>query len=500
MNQGEDAHHRPQFRVLADFQLERLYQATLTCLEQTGVHMLNAKARALLVDAGAKADGVRVRIPRALIEDTVAMTPHSFSLWDRPTGARDGWGERTPLEVCAADLTSSNPDHVHFGPGLTSSYFLDAETGQRRRVRSGDPKSTAVLCDALENFDYVMGLGLIDDVNVDLAPVYEFAEMVVGTGKPVIAWAYSLENTVDLYRIAVTVAGGEESLREHPFFALFVTSQAPLQHTDDTVGAALCAAEHGIPVIYLGGASAGLTAPVTGASALVISLASALSGLAAIQLTQPGSPVCIGGVPGAMDLRTARPAYGGPEMSLYSAAFSELSSYLGLPFMGTAGASESKLPDMQAAIEYTVQVVLSSLSSAVLVHDAGFLDCADIGSLEMLVVTDEIIALARRLLRGIEVTDETLMLDLIHEVGPGGHFVARRETVERCREEIWVPNLMDRDPWDSWMITGRKTMLDRARERVHSILTTHEPPPLRQGAEGEIGAILRAAEKRAART
>jgi trimethylamine--corrinoid protein Co-methyltransferase len=311
-----------------------------------------------------------------------------------------------------------------------------------------------------------------------------------------IPWSYSLQDLKDIYQIAVAVAGDEESLRQRPFLALFVTSQAPLQHTDERMATALWAAERGIPVIYLGGGSAGSTAPITGAGALVVSLAASLSGMAAIQLKRPGAPVSIGGVPSAMDLRTARPSYGGPEMSLYSAAFAELARYVGLPFMGTAGASESKMLDVQAAIESTVQVLLSGLSSTTLVHDAGFLDCADVGSLEMLVMTDEIIAMARRVLRGIEVSEETLMLDLIDQVGPGGHFIATRETARRCREEVWMPSLMDRAPWESWTANGRVTMVDQVRKRVRTILADHEPPPLPEGVEAEIEAILEAAEAR----
>jgi trimethylamine--corrinoid protein Co-methyltransferase len=456
--------------------------------------MLNAEARDLLVDAGARAEGVCVRVPRGLIEQAIEMAPRSFRLWARPTEGTQGSGEESWLDVCATDLDRWDPDRVHFGPGLTCSYFLDPQTGQRRRSQRGDPRITALVCDALENFDYVMGLGLIDDVLADLAPVYEFAEMVAGTRKPTIPWAYSLENLRDIYRIGLAVAGDEEHLRQRPFFALFATSQPPLQHTDERMATALWAAEHGIPVVYMGGGCAGSTAPVTGAGALVISLASVLSGLAAIQLKKPGAAVCIGAVPSAMDLRTARPSYGGPEMSLYSAAFSELARYLGLPFMGTAGASESKMVDVQAAIESTVQVLLSGLSNTALVHDAGFLDCADMGSLEMLVITDEIIALTKQVLRGIEVSEETLMLDLIDEVGPAGHFIATKETAQHCREEIWMPRLMDREPWENWMTSGRQTMLDRAREKVRSILTTHKPPPLPLGAGEEIEAILRAAE------
>jgi len=342
-----------------------------------------------------------------------------------------------------------------------------------------------------------MGLALIDDVPHQLAPVYEFAEMIANTGKPVLPWAYSLENVSDIYEIALAVAGSEEAFRQRPFFALFATFQAPLQHTGAELANVLWAAEHDVPVVYLGGGTAGETAPITGAGLLVVYLAGALSGLAAIQLKKRGAAVCIGGVPQPMDLRTGRPAYGGPETSLYSAAMADVSRYLGLPFMGTGGASEAKVLDLQAAIESTVQVLLSGLSGATLVHDVGFLDCADIGSLEMLVMCDEIIAMTRRIMRGVEVSDDTLMLDLIDRVGPAGEFMSTKETARQCRAEIWNPTLMDRDPWVNWEAAGEQTMIDRIEERMHEILATHKPPPLPEGAATKIQAILDAAQARA---
>ncbi len=476
------ARQTPQFRVLSERQIEKLYQATLECLNRTGINVLNAEARRLLAEAGARPekDGVRVRIPPHLIQDAVAASPRSFTLWGRDGEPR--------IQLV--------PDRVHFGPGPTCTYFVDPETGERRRARRGDPGLTARVCDALENIDYVMGLALIDDVHHRLAPVYEFAEMVANTTKPVLPWVYSLDNLEDVYRIALAVAGSEDSLRERPFFALFSTFQAPLQHTDHELAALLWAAERSVPLVYLGGGSAGSTAPVTGAGTLVISLAGALSGLAIAQLRRRGAPVCIGAVPQPTDMRTGRPSYGGPEMSLYSAAMADVARYLGLPFMGTAGASEAKVLNPQAAIESSVQVLLSALSGATLVHDVGFLDCADIGSLEMLVMTDEIIAMARRIMRGIEISDETLMLDLIDRVGPGGEFMSTKETARRCRTEVWSPTLLDRDPWEAWQASGAPTMRDRIRARVQEILATHRPPPLPAGAAEQMAAILEAAEAR----
>jgi trimethylamine--corrinoid protein Co-methyltransferase len=114
----------------------------------------------------------------------------------------------------------------------------------------------------------------------------------------------------------------------------------------------------------------------------------------------------------------------------------------------------------------------------------------------MLVMNDEIIALTRRILRGIEISEDTLMLDLIDRVAPGGHFLAERETAQRCREEIWTSSLMDRDPWEMWTAAGAPTMVDRIRQRVQTILAAHRPPPLPTGAAEEIQAILEAAEAR----
>jgi trimethylamine--corrinoid protein Co-methyltransferase len=476
------AHQTPQFRVLSDRQIAKIYNATLECLNRTGVNVLNAEARDLLAGAGARIDGVRARIPPHVIQDAVAATPRSFTLWGRDPERR--------LQIV--------PDRVYFGPGPTCTYFVDPETGERRKARRGDPGLAALTCDALDNMDYVMGVGLMDDVTPSLAPVYEFAEMLANTGKPVLPWAYSLENISDIYQIALAVAGSETAWRHRPFFALFATFQAPLQHTDTELANVLWAVERDIPIVYLGGGCAGLTAPITGAGLLVTCLAGALSGLAIIQLKKRGAAVCTGGVLQPVDLRTCWPAYGGPEMSLYSAAMSDVSRYLGVPVMGTAGASEAKVLDLQAAIESTVQVLLSGLSGATLIHDVGFLDCANTGSLEMLVMNDEIIALIRRIMRGIEVSDETLMLDHIDRVGPGGEFLSTKETAKRCRTEIWQPALLDRDAWVNWNAAGAQTMTGRIRARLQQILATHRPLPLPDGAAEQIEAILQAAQAREA--
>jgi trimethylamine--corrinoid protein Co-methyltransferase len=477
MNSIHNEFQTPRLHVLSETKINKLYQAALECLERTGVDVPNKEAQELLADAGADVDGSRIRIARSIIETALRTAPQSFSIYGR--------NEAYQIKI--------EPENTLFGPGPTCTYFIDPETGERRKTRKGDPALTARVCDALENIDYAMSLGMISDANASMAPVIEFAEMITHTTKPVLAWGFSLDNLKDIYEIALAFKKGEKEFRQYPNFGFFSTWQSPLKHIDENLESCLWAVERGIPVIYSGGGVAGLSAPVTGAGVIATDLASMLSGLAIFQLKKPGAPVCVGGIPAPMDLQTARLAYGGPEMSLYSAALSEVVQYLSLPFMGAAGASESKVMDLQAAIESTIQITLSSLGSTNLIHDIGFLDCADIGSLEMLVMNDTIIKMVKRIMQGIEVNEDTLMLDQIDTVGPGGEFLSSVETVQRCRQELFYDALIDRDPWTVWQENEALTMLDRIKNRLKEIVTHHKPVAITENTRNKISHVLNTA-------
>ncbi|HUH97787.1 MAG TPA: trimethylamine methyltransferase family protein [Anaerolineales bacterium] len=470
----------PQFRVLTDPQCAELYHAALECLQRVGIQVHNPAARNLLKRHGATMEDHIVRLPEKLVEQAIQTTPHEYTVWGRD--------DRYAMQVAL--------DHVHFGPGPTCTYFVDPDTGERRKARRGDAGLTARVCDALPNIDYVMGLSLFDDVTPALSPVYEFAEELENTSKPIVAWANSPESFLDIYQMAIAVAGAESALREKPVFAYFTTYESPLKLANEPLANLMQAAERGIPSVCLGGPTVGLESPFTGASALTLYLASALGALTVVQLHVPGAPMAIGGLPSMMDLRTARPAYGSPEASLHGAAAADLARHLGLPFMGTAGASEAKRVDAQAGVEAALQVMLSALSGASLVHDVGFLDCADIGSLSYLVLADEIIGMTKRVMRGIEVNADTIMLDLIERVGPGGLFLNQARSASLCRKEAWVPSVLDRDPYNIWERKGSQTTEQALTAKLMRILGTHRPAPLAADAQKKISDILRLAEER----
>lgn len=355
---------------------------------------------------------------------------------------------------------------------------------------------TALVCDALPNIDYVMSLSLFDDVTPVLSPIYEFAEMLANTTKPLIAWANTTETLADIHKMALAAVESETALRRKPIYAFFTTYESPLRLANLPVANMRWAAEHDIPIICLGGPTVGLESPFSGASALVMHLASVLTALAIVQLTKRGAPMVIGGVPSMMDLRTARPAYGSPEMSLHSAAAVDLARYLGIPFMGTAGASESKGIDAQAGAEAAIQVLMSSLSGASLVHDVGFLDCADIGSLSYLVLSDEIIGMTARIMRGIQVNRETIMLELLEKVGSNGHFIAEPASAALCRTEAWVPTVLDRNPYAQWEKKGSQDTAQLVAKKLKKIISTHQTLSLPNGTAEKIEKILADAESR----
>jgi trimethylamine--corrinoid protein Co-methyltransferase len=172
----------------------------------------------------------------------------------------------------------------------------------------------------------------------------------------------------------------------------------------------------------------------------------------------------------------------------------DVAKWLGVPMFSTAGCSDSKLLDQQAAIEATLSIVIAALSGANLIHDVGYLESGLLGSYDMLVMSDEVIGMAKRILGGVRVTPETLAVDVIGQVGPGGHYLTQEHTRQHFRQEVWFPTLIDRQMRRTWQAAGQKTMADRIRARVLDILEHHEPLPLAADVEATLKDIVAQAE------
>ncbi|HIQ04821.1 MAG TPA: trimethylamine methyltransferase, partial [Anaerolineae bacterium] len=252
---------------------------------------------------------------------------------------------------------------------------------------------------------------------------------------------------------------------------------SPFYHNPEALDRLLFCAEKRIPLIYIPTIMAGASGPVTMAGALTVGNADVLAGLVIHQLKAPGAPFIYGGCVSPFDMKTTVLPYGAPEWHMSDAILAQLSWRYGLPQFGTAGATDSKVVDEQATLEAAYTLLFAALSGVNLIHDVGYMESGLTASLDYLVICDEIISLVRHILRGCEVDDETLALDLIDAVGPGGHFVDSEHTLRHYRE-VWYPSVLDRRTYDDWSAAGAMTLKQRARIKAKELLETHEVPPL----------------------
>jgi trimethylamine--corrinoid protein Co-methyltransferase len=225
------------------------------------------------------------------------------------------------------------------------------------------------------------------------------------------------------------------------------------------------------------------------ASGLVLALAEILSGLVVHQLQCPGAPFVFGAGLHHLDMRSAQICYGSPEFQLTKAAVAQLGQWYGMPTWGYAGCSDAKVLDEQAALEAQLSVLMAKLSGANLIHDVGYLESGLTSSFEMIVLTDELIVLADHLMKGIEISRETMMLDELHQVGPGGHFMDTEPTLARFRD-FWYPGLLDRQRREQWLEAGATTLNQRLNARVREILREHRSKPLEQDKKDALQTIL----------
>jgi trimethylamine--corrinoid protein Co-methyltransferase len=205
------------------------------------------------------------------------------------------------------------------------------------------------------------------------------------------------------------------------------------------------------------------------------------------QLQREGAPIILtGGVNDMLDMRTTVDAYADPNNRVMLV---ELAHRYDLPIFGLTGCSDSKLPDAQAAAEAAFSIMLETLAGAQMAHDVGYLEGGMCNSIEQIVICDELIAYTKQFMKGLEISDETLALDLIDEVGPHGDFMSADHTLAHFRED-WYPQLFDRSNYDSWAAAGAKTLRARARDKALDILANHEPAPLPADVQKKIDAIV----------
>jgi trimethylamine--corrinoid protein Co-methyltransferase len=471
-----------RLQLLSTGQRREIILAAARVLLETGIVIGSPQARDILARAGARIEGTRAFLSDALLEAARGAAPDRFTLYSR------GQDRSKDVEI--------GRQRAHFGPSITATHFLDPRTGERRPYFLDDAALVARVCDALPNIDYVAAQGTISDVDPDLVEVYEFAALVAHSLKPVMAWSNTLAGCRDIHQIASLAAGSQQALADRPFYFFLGCSISPLTIPGEVAEQLIYCAQQAIPYVFGPCPMCGATTPSTLASTLVVATAECLAALALAQTVRPGAPFIVGGSLGTIDMRRATMPYGAPELPLLCAAETEIAHHLGLPMWSTAGVSDAKIVDEQAAMEGAMGVVVAGLSGADLVHNVGFIEGCLTGSLQYLVMMDEAIGYANRIVRGIEVSPETLGLEWIARIGPGGDFLSTEHTLRHFRSEFWYPRLFDRQTREGWQAEGQKSMAGRVQAQLNYLLDQPFAPRLAPEVQAEIDCVLAAAERR----
>lgn len=456
------------FNRLTEEQCSRMYAASLEILERTGVRLFCQEAVDLLSKAGARvSEDNRVRIPSKLVEWAISKAPKQVTLYNR--------NGRPVMPVAGR--------RSFFGTGSDCLNIIDHRTWKRRQPVLDDVVAGTILCDALENIDFVMSMFLPADVDKELADRYQMEVLLNHTTKPIVFVTYEVSGCVDNIEMAEAVAGSPQALREKPFVACYVNVTTALRHNQDALEKLLYLSGKGLPFFYIPGAMAGAAGPVTVAGSNAMRIAGALAGLVIAQLNHEGAPVFIPGWGAlALDMRTTVMSYTGPD---HHGVTQAIAHHLNLPLFAKAGASDSKLIDQQAGIEAALTLLFDAVTGSQIMHDIGYLESGMTGSLAQIVICNEILTWIKRALRPVEITDETLALDLIDEVGPDGQYLNTEHTLQHFREQ-WHPQLFDRDNYQGWEKKGSLTLAERAAQRVEDMLSSHKPEPLSDPVQQQI--------------
>lgn len=463
---------RVLFRQLSLSGCEKLHEASLDILRRTGVRLHHPEAVDLLVSAGASVEqGDRVYVPAELVERALSTAPKGIRLYDR-------------LGRPAMQLEG---DRCYYGPGSDCPNIIDHRTGEHRKAGLEDVRDGVVVCDGLEHVDFVMSMFLPSDIDPGVSDLRQMEVMLNHTTKPIVFVTNDFANCVRVVEMAEAVAGGSDALAAKPFCACYINVTTAMRHNEEALQKLLFLAEKGVPALYIPIVIAGVTAPVTMAGSMAALNAGVLTGLVLSQLKRPGAPFV---VPGCgltlLDMKTMVNPYCSPDAKGVTHA---MGHYYGLPIFGLGGVSEAKLVDQQAAAEAALTLMVETLNGANLIHDLGYLESGLCGSLAQLAICDEILGWLAHLIRPLEINEETLGLDLIHEQGPEGHYIETDHTMAHFRK-LWYPDLFERADYETWRADGSRSLGERAVERVAEILSSHEPKPLPKDVAQKVRAIV----------
>jgi len=469
-----------KLEILTPEEVKRIHNATLWIIEKVGVRFPSKRALDIWEANGATIDREKmiVRAKPELIEEALKKCLPAYVL-----AARD------PQQDCALD-----GNHVFLGTDGCGVEVIDIETKQKRTSCLQDVADIARVADGTEEVGFHWVPVSAQDMPAQTRGLYEVKAIWENSTKHVQTESiYSVHEAKAAIEMAALIAGGKDKLRERPVLSLMQCTAPPLGHDGGSLDAALLAAEVGIPTGFMTMAACLTTGPATMAGNLVVGNAEVIAGTALLQLAYPGAPVFYAAAQTASDLRTGAYTGGGPEDFLFGAATNVLSDFYNIPLSMGSFATGAKEPNWQAGIEGSLSTFMASVVMSDMLLGCGFLHGSRIWSYAEMMMDCEIFSIIHKMMQGIVVNDETLALDTIATVGPGGHFLAQKHTRNHMRG-LFLPQFMDRRPYGEWE-NKKDDARDWALAKARKTLKEHQPEPLDPKISTEMEKIIKSVEK-----
>ncbi len=454
----------PRLTFFGKRQLELIHDATLQLLERTGAVFKHPEALKVLEDAGAHVDcrSQRAFLPRHLVEDAVRKAPSRFT-WH----ARD-----------ARESVRFEEDRIHFGPVGTPTFVYDLGTYRRRYATLKDFENIVRLMDHLSRVDDGYGAVEISDVPREVAHAYAILTQLKNTDKCIRGRARGTTVAKDCLNM-MSIVSDEDELMHKPMLLCMINPTSPLQWDRPMIEGMMEYVRLRQIVTPSPEIMAGATGPVTLAGMMVQHNAEVLSMITLMQLLSPGTPTLYGAVSTVMDMKNCVTRLGSPELGMTHVGFAQLSKLYNLPCRGAAGNTDSKALDIQAGYEAAFNLTLAACAGFnYITYALGAVDFSNSVCYEKILTDHELLGMIERMVGGVEISDETLAVELIDTVGPGGHFLASEHTRDYYAKEHFIPSLFDTRPYDSWRRGGSRELRERATEEVKRIVETHQPPTL----------------------
>jgi trimethylamine--corrinoid protein Co-methyltransferase len=472
---------RTLLQVLSEDQRAQVHERTLSVLARTGVRVDTARGRAILEDAGADVDSSTciVRFPRTLVEESLRSAPKDFTLGAR----RSGWDKQMNSGDCTLLIDGK------------AIFALDRETGERRAGTFNDWQKATRLTDALDEIGLYWDMIERSDCGKTLADLVthwrhlfrNFSKHIQdGIGRP--------EQAPWLLEVLQVVFGDKETIRRQHPWSFILCPQSPLTIEGTRTDAYLELLGWDIPVAVMPMPLMGSTGPGSLISTTVLGNCEILAMLCLVQAGAPGTPFIYAPALAMMNPRSGGYSAGAIEGGLLAAAAVEMARHYGLPVEASGMATEHYVPGIQNAYESSMNGLLATLAWPDILVGCGLMGGSMVLSLEQLLIDVETFRMGKRARQGIAVDDDKWLEDVIHRVGPGGHFLIESSTVMALREgEMYISQLGWHDSFEAWEAAGRPTLLEEAREKVRQILATHQVLPLDEDVERELDRIQKRA-------